>query len=122
MIEFESAFKFDIHVDASHARCFRVQWSVPESLPFFNGHFPNQPILPGVATVDASVEIIRRGLGLEKLDLKSMQTAKFMAPILPGVDVEIECKEMKEGVWSVEWRSQDQQGSPATLARLSLGF
>ncbi len=60
---------------------------------FFNGHFPNHPIMPGVMIVEAMAQtagvLVVESMGVEKNDDKvvyfmSMDEVKFRKPVLPG--------------------------------------
>lgn len=73
-------------------------WSVPADLPFFQGHFPEQPILPAVATIDLSIQWLGSQLG-RKLSLKKIKNAKFTAPISPGQTIQATAVPVGEQEW-----------------------
>lgn len=56
--------------------------TTPQS-PWFSGHFPDDPILPGVAQLNMVTETIAKVLGKE-LSLQSMGRIKFRQLIRPG--------------------------------------
>lgn len=74
-------------------------------LDYFKGHFPNNPILPGVAIIDVSVEILRRALRVEKLYVKKIKSCRFMEPILPGTLINIVFNENPANEWTFDWQS-----------------
>jgi len=53
-----------------------------ENHPIFSGHFPNQPVLPGVCTLEILKETLSQALNMN-LILKQADTIKFQLPIIP---------------------------------------
>lgn len=70
--------------------------------PYFNGHFPENPVLPGVAMIDASVLSLSDHLSKE-LYLNRIQSAKFMDLVRPGDEVRLDLIEREAGTWMVSW-------------------
>ena len=60
---------------------------VPSNHPTFDGHFPDNPILPGAALLDLVRDAARLGAGWHIL---SFPSAKFVKPIGPGDEIVIE--------------------------------
>lgn len=63
---------------------FRVE----EQLFQLQGHFPNEPILPGVAQIDWAAKFARRYLGMEG-DIIRVGQLKFTQIIAGGSDVRL---------------------------------
>lgn len=64
----------------------RAQFNFPETLELFKGHFPSQPILPGVA----QIEMVRFALETffeKKVSIKKIKKTKFSSLIKPGTPV-----------------------------------
>jgi 3-hydroxymyristoyl/3-hydroxydecanoyl-(acyl carrier protein) dehydratase len=88
------------------------EWKVPGDLPYFNGHFPSNPILPGIAMIDASLEVVRYALSLESAPfIKKLHSAKFTGLVRPDDTVEFTLEDRdgkkrvsmkKEGVQTAE--------------------
>jgi len=65
--------------------------------PFFQGHFPARPIMPGVLIVEALAQtagvLAVRSLGLENANklvyFMAIDEAKFRSPVEPGVLMEL---------------------------------
>lgn len=81
----ENAVDATIKLNASHA--------------IFEGHFPNNPVTPGVVEMEIVKEIL--SLGLEKpLKMKTMSSCKFLAVLNPinveNVHVKISITEMDD--------------------------
>lgn len=57
--------------------------------PSLPGHFPGQPVVPGVVILDA-VEVQARALLGDGLRLRRIPQVKFLTPLLPGERASIE--------------------------------
>lgn len=55
---------------------------IPASHPSLPGHFPGQPIVPGVVILDAVLQVLRDWRPQSKVD--TLPTVKFLSPLLPG--------------------------------------
>lgn len=80
----ENAINCSISFNAAHA--------------IFEGHFPQQPVVPGVCTIQMIKEIMEQELG-KKLFLRDTGQVKFLQLILPDVQPEaiISWKETEQG-------------------------
>lgn len=58
-------------------------WVVPVDHPVFAGHFPGQPIVPGVVLLDRAILFGEMLLG-KKVASWQVGNAKFLSPVLPG--------------------------------------
>ncbi|MCC7167871.1 MAG: 3-hydroxyacyl-ACP dehydratase FabZ [Rhodospirillales bacterium] len=77
--------------------------------PFFQGHFPSRPIMPGVLIIEAmaqtSAVLVVQTLGAESegklVYFMSVENARFRKPVLPGDQLHIHVrKERQRGnVW-----------------------
>ena len=61
-----------------------LEFSIPGSSPYFEGHFPAFPILPAVAQTDMIIRYASRYLGTG-LDVSEITRMKFTAMIRPSV-------------------------------------
>ena len=76
--------------------------------PHFQGHFPEQPVMPGVLIVEAMAQtagaICIRSTGEDKPSLVYFMTidnAKFRRPVVPGDRLEIHVRKLKQrgNIW-----------------------
>ncbi len=58
-------------------------WTVPNDHPAFAGHFPGQPIVPGVVLLDRAILFAEQALG-HPVTHWQIGNAKFFIPVGPG--------------------------------------
>jgi 3-hydroxymyristoyl/3-hydroxydecanoyl-(acyl carrier protein) dehydratase len=78
----------------------RVAWQVAPDHPAFAGHFPGQPLLPGVALLAEVLEAILDAPAVAALvgTAPRIVAAKFLAPVRPGARLTIELVASARGV------------------------
>ncbi|MEW6264799.1 MAG: hypothetical protein AB1641_17130 [Thermodesulfobacteriota bacterium] len=62
-----------------------------QTSPWFSGHFPEQPILPGVALLSLVADLIRRQgerLG-RKMEICGLNRVRFKGSVRPGEEVQV---------------------------------
>jgi len=79
--------------------------------PFFPGHFPGHPIMPGVLIIEAMAQIsaIMAYLASKEEDrnkvtyFMAIENARFRKPVKPGDQLRIEAETIfsKRGIWSM---------------------
>jgi 3-hydroxymyristoyl/3-hydroxydecanoyl-(acyl carrier protein) dehydratase len=65
-----------------------IQLQVPSDLRWFEGHFPEAPILPGVVQLDWVIRLAERYLELPD-GFAGMEVIKFQRVIRPGMRIEL---------------------------------
>ena len=107
----------------------RVQDVVPETSatgiknvtinePFFPGHFPDKPIMPGVLIIESMAQtaavLVVSGLGTETegklVYFMSVESARFRKPVIPGDRLEIKVikRQSRGSVWKFEGQAYVQ--------------
>jgi len=62
---------------------------IPENLDYFNGHFPQAPILAGVVQLHWAVEFAKQKFSFTDHSVKNLEVLKFQEVIVPGQTLEI---------------------------------
>jgi len=107
------------------AGLFEGYKSISGNEPFFQGHFPDQPIMPGVLILESMAQI--GGAGILTLPqnqgkyayLLGVDKAKFRKPVVPGDRLEVRChlKKFRRNTGQVDCvaKVDDQIVTEATL-------
>jgi 3-hydroxyacyl-[acyl-carrier-protein] dehydratase len=96
--------------------------------PFFNGHFPDHPVMPGVLIIEAMAQAAGI-LGFKTMDKTPQDGSiyyfvgsdklRFKRPVVPGDKLQLEAAIMSEkrGIWKFECRASvdDQLVASATI-------
>jgi 3-hydroxyacyl-[acyl-carrier-protein] dehydratase len=61
--------------------------------PVFAGHFPGQPIVPGVMLLDAAIHAIETGTGAPRPSTCRVSSVKFLSPVAPEEDITLNWNE-----------------------------
>jgi 3-hydroxyacyl-[acyl-carrier-protein] dehydratase len=69
------------------------RFAVPLDHPSLAGHFPGQPVVPGVVLLD---EVLSLLFGTPAGPVR-LASAKFTSPVLPGQEVAVEWSEVSGG-------------------------
>ena len=74
--------------------------------PFFQGHFPDNPIMPGVLIVEAMAQVsgilaFKSGAEGNAVYFMSIEKAKFRRPVVPGDQLrfEVSILQQRNKVW-----------------------
>lgn len=82
----ESPWSLLKEVKATNSNHIEALAEVPVDSPWFSGHFPGEPILPGIALIYLVKQAITED-ALEKgkkLQLHSLKRVRFTQPVRPG--------------------------------------
>lgn len=83
----DSISDYELGVRALGHKC------VTQTEPFLQGHFPDEPIMPGVLQVEAMAQLCAALASLTddkgRMLLASVNNARFFKPVFPGVRMDI---------------------------------
>lgn len=69
---------------------------VPASSRWFEGHFPGEPILPGIAQLALVTAVLKKALGT-KIAAIRFSRVRFKQPIRPGDRLDLDIRPKPEG-------------------------
>jgi 3-hydroxyacyl-[acyl-carrier-protein] dehydratase len=104
--------------------------NVTRNEEFFNGHFPDEPIMPGVLIIEAMAQaaaaLMTHSIGDQPQDklvyFMSIEEAKFRAPVVPGDSLYLHVKLNKNrgNVWKMSGEAlvDDKVVSEATFTAM----
>ena len=111
-------------------RCIGIK-NVTNNEPHFQGHFPDQPIMPGVMIIEAMAQtsgvLVGVTMGLidkqAKVFFMGVDAVKFRRKVVPGDVLELHVKALRGGgrVWKFEGRAM-VDGELATEATFTAMF
>ena len=71
------------------AEALRARVRIPHDHPAFAGHFPGQPLLPGVVLLGEALEVLLREAPESVGTQPRVNAVKFLAPVRPGADLDV---------------------------------
>jgi 3-hydroxyacyl-[acyl-carrier-protein] dehydratase len=98
--------------------------------PFFQGHFPGHPIMPGVLILEAMAQvggvyaILANEVGENQVPyFVGIDNAKFRKPVVPGdvVQLDLELLKVRRGIYTFEGKAT-VQGKLVAQAELRATF
>ncbi|MFP4175995.1 MAG: hypothetical protein ACOCR1_01365 [Planctomycetota bacterium] len=66
---------------------FEAEFTLPPDFVGFRHHFPGNPVLPGVAIIDAVAAACSLAAGTTSSSIKRIKRAKFFTPVKPDMTV-----------------------------------
>jgi 3-hydroxyacyl-[acyl-carrier-protein] dehydratase len=84
-----------------------VRFVIGHDHPALPGHFPGQPVVPGVVLLDRVLEAVEREAG--PLGALSLPQVKFLQPLLPGEEARVELEPLAASP-GARWRFRVLRG------------
>jgi 3-hydroxyacyl-[acyl-carrier-protein] dehydratase len=94
------------HAPGESAECTKI---FPPETPFFAGHFPGDPLVPGVILAEALAQTAGIAAGQPgcSFRLTALKTMKFLGAVRPGENIHLVAKKIASigGLWQFEARA-----------------
>jgi 3-hydroxyacyl-[acyl-carrier-protein] dehydratase len=98
-------------LDYEAMKWIRGQKNVTANEPFFPGHFPDYPVMPGVLVIEAMAGLAKMD-GSQLVLFAGIDDARFKRQVMPGDTLVLECelKRAVRGVGRFQCKAQTQAG------------
>ena len=107
-----------VHVTETDVAVGRFRFD--EGFVGFQGHFPGRPLLPAVVQMMAALQVAGEAWGLEAGPGLSVDRAKFLLPLEPGAEIQVQCtRRAAAGGTALEVRVHGGEGLAASFTLLS---
>ena len=102
--------------------------------PFFHGHFPSDPVMPGVLIIEAMAQtaavLVVATLGADSegklVYFMSLDGVKFRRPVTPGDQLHLQVRKLhsRQSVWKFEGKAlvDGKVAAEATFAAMIRGY
>ena len=74
-----------------------IEFSVPDTIPYFDGHFPEFPILPAIAQIELVIRFASHFFGIG-IDISEIQRIKFSNLIRPFTPLALKLEKDEETI------------------------
>jgi 3-hydroxymyristoyl/3-hydroxydecanoyl-(acyl carrier protein) dehydratase len=102
-------------IESLSKESIQADLTINDQLPFFQGHFPNNPILPAVSIIDICLSLLSEvtpDLSYSSVDVKR---CKFMGMVRPGQEISIQADKDSHEAWRLNWRLKKDQTKLAQI-------
>lgn len=97
----------------------KIGLSIPDDLIWFEGHFPGQPVLPGIVQVHWA-HMMATFVFDATLEPHRLSRIKFKSPMLPNCNVDLHLKfNADKGLITFSFRAENTEHSSGNLAVLT---
>ncbi len=90
------------------------RWTFPADHPAFSGHFPGNPIVPGVVLLDRAILFAEKMIGRSQLKWQ-VGNSKFFSPVRPGEALTFVFQAKASGSISFNVRTADRDVASGSL-------
>lgn len=87
--------------------------------PYFRGHFPNAPVMPGVLVMEALCQLVWAWSGASSVRMTGIRKLRFRRPTMPGDRLRLEVEQVeRSGALCVMKVIASVDGQPALTGNL----
>lgn len=87
--------------------------------PYFRGHFPNAPVMPGVLVMEALCQLVWAWSGAANVRMTGIRKLRFRRPTMPGDRLRLEIEQLeRDGSSCVVKATASVDGQPALTGNL----
>ncbi len=79
----ETGWSFPIRITEKNPDEIHAEVSILENSPWFRGHFPEEPILPGIAQIQIVLDTVKKAFD-NPLRLLTINRVRFKQKVRPG--------------------------------------
>lgn len=88
--------------------------------PYFRGHFPNAPVMPGVLVMEALCQLVWVWSGASSVRMTGIRKLRFRRPTLPGDRLRLEIEQLERDEKSCLMKvTASVDGQPALTGNLA---
>ena len=102
-------YKPDCHLIEQSEEHVLLKLKIPENLYYFQGHFPQVAILPGVVQLDWVMHYLNKYLAVDTSKAVSIDALKFQIIVKPNYEIELYLKQVKANKFSFSYSSTQGQ-------------
>jgi len=102
-------YKPHVSVEQQDEKKVTLLLTIPENLYYFQGHFPEAAILPGVAQLDWVMYFLREYFTVDTRELSSVDALKFQQIVRPKYQITLVLEQIKENKFSFKYYSAHGQ-------------
>lgn len=88
-----------------------LELKIPQNLYYFQGHFTNAPVLPGVALTHWVLEYINEYFDVDSSLFQGFKGLKFQIIICPGYTLKLKLSQVNPKKYSFSYSSEHGQHS-----------
>jgi 3-hydroxymyristoyl/3-hydroxydecanoyl-(acyl carrier protein) dehydratase len=103
----ETGWGFPIRISEKNPEEIQAEVSISENSPWFTGHFPEEPILPGIAQIQIVLDTVKKAFD-KQVNLLTVNRVRFKQKVRPGDLVGVIVAKKEKGGYAFRIVSNDE--------------